>query len=45
MSGDSEDGVSLKSVGQKTNGTQRTPGQDLGGEGTYRYLQGPKVAV
>lgn len=43
MPGDSEDGVSLKPVGQKTIGTQSTPGQELGG--TYGYLQGPKVAV
>lgn len=43
VSGDSEDDISLKPVGQKTNGTQSTPGHELGG--TYGYLQGPKVAV
>lgn len=30
VSGDSEDGVSSKPVGQKTDGAQSIPGQDLG---------------
>lgn len=43
VSGDSEDGVDLKAVGQKTNGAQNILGQEFGE--MYGYLEGPKVAV
>lgn len=43
MSGDSEDGVDLKAVGQKTNRALNIPGQELGE--ICGYLEEPKVAV